>query len=161
MKGILLTIGMIFSTGCPTAYAVDCTTTFDQSCLSGEYDAEEAKAANRRSVEKIERRIQEREEYKKSNEYISNRAREILNGNPGPALISKCVKLVGTTSLSNVHACTSSWKLEAARQEGPEVYQIVSDHLMEQRARDEEEERERRLEELESEVEHLQRQMDY
>lgn len=159
MKVILLSIGMVFLIGWSPAYAVDCTTTFDQSCLSGEYDAEEVEAANRRSVEKIERRIQEREEYKKSKEYIFNRAMEILNRSVGPAHASKCVKLY--YNLSSMRACLNGWKLEAARQEGPEVYKIVYDHVMEQRARDEEEERERRLEELESEVEHLQRQMDY
>jgi hypothetical protein len=149
---MLCGIGLICLIGWSPAYAVDCSTTFDQSCLSGEYDTKQVEASHKRSIEQIERGIQKREEYKKSEEYIFNRAIEIINNTHAPIRIGP-----GGTVFSNA----DTLMLEAARQEGPEVYKIVYEHVMRQRAIRAEHEHERELKELQSQVEqqetHIQR----
>ena len=85
MKKIVLGLGMIFLTGWSPAYTADCTTMFDQSCLSGEYDAEEVKAANRRSVEKLEQRRDNHRSLERLERSMRSFEREILNTAPSSA----------------------------------------------------------------------------
>lgn len=145
MRTLLYGIGLICLIGVLPAYGVDCSTTFDQSCLSGEYDAEEVEATHRRSIEQVERRIQEREEYKKSEEYIFNRAMEIINNTTQ----GKIRVVAGMIIPSN----RDTLMLEAAREEGPEVYKVVYEHVMRSRDIRAEHEHERELSELRSQVE--------
>jgi hypothetical protein len=58
----MILVGLVCLIGLSPAYAGDCSTTFDQSCLSGEYDAEQAEADHKRSVERIEQNLAAREE---------------------------------------------------------------------------------------------------
>lgn len=143
MRTALYSVGLLCLICWSPAYAVDCGTTFDQSCLSGEYHAEQVEADHRQSVERIKSRIQEREEYKKSEEYIFTRAMEIINNTRGK------IRIIGESIYSNA----DTLMLEAAQEEGPEIYDIVYEHVMRQRAIHAEHERERELRELQSQVE--------
>jgi len=76
MRTVLYGIGLACLIGLSPAYAVDCSTTFNQSCLAGEYDTEQVEADHRRSVERMEQNLAAWEEEERQLEEERKKAAE-------------------------------------------------------------------------------------
>jgi len=71
-------LGLTLLLGAPATYATDCVTSFDQSCLSGGYSAEEVAAGQEHREEWIKQEEKREEEETKAEEKAMRERQKIL-----------------------------------------------------------------------------------